>query len=189
MATQPKAKPNHYVNNKQLYEMIIKYKSDCIIAKKKKKEKPQIPGPIAVCLMAIAEGLSHKHQFINYTFRDEMISDGIENCVSYFDNFDPAKSENPFAYFTQIIYYAFLRRILKERKQTYIKHKVTESSMIFDELVEQSNNEDPHNTTQHLVSDQHTVDFIKAFEDTLREKKLKNKRAKAKKGVEKFTDD
>ena len=67
-------------------------------------------------------------------FRDDMISDGIENCVQYIHNFDPAKSKNPFAYFTQIIHYAFLRRIQKEKKQLDIKTKIIERSG-FDEVM------------------------------------------------------
>ena len=76
--------------------------------------------------MKIATRLSHKPNFINYSFRDEMICDGIENCMQYIDNFNPEKSNNPFAYFTQIIYFAFLRRIDKEKKQPYIKFKMSE---------------------------------------------------------------
>ena len=68
-----------------------------------------------VSVFKIANGLSYRPNFINYTYRQEMISDGIENCLQYIHNFDPEKSKNPFAYFTQIIYYAFIRRIQKEK--------------------------------------------------------------------------
>ena len=83
--------------------------------------------------LKIATHLSYKPNFVNYMFRDDMISDGIENCVQYIHNFDPAKSKNPFAYFTQIIHYAFLRRIQKEKKQLDIKNKIIEKTG-FDEL-------------------------------------------------------
>ena len=63
---------------------------------------------------------------MNYTFREDMVSDGIENCLQYIHNFNPNKSNNPFAYFTQIIYYAFIRRIQREKKQTHVKHKLIE---------------------------------------------------------------
>ena len=76
--------------------------------------------------MKIANGLSYRPNFINYTYKQEMISDGIENCLQYIHNFNPEKSKNPFAYFTQIIYYAFIRRIQKEKKQTHVKHKMIE---------------------------------------------------------------
>jgi len=85
--------------------------------------RPYVPNYIGECIMKIATHLSYKPNFINYTFRDEMILDGIENCITYIDNFDPAKSKNPFAYFTQITYYAFIRRIQKEKKQIDTKKK------------------------------------------------------------------
>ena len=78
-------------------------------------EPPQITNYLGECILKIANHLSYRPNFIKYTYREEMISDGIENCLQYIDRFDPAKSSNPFAYFTQIIYYAFVRRITKER--------------------------------------------------------------------------
>ena len=86
------------------------------------------------CFLKIATHLSYKPNFVNYMFRDDMISDGIENCVQYIHNFDPEKSRNPFAYFTQIIHYAFLRRIQKEKKQLDIKTKIIERTG-FDEVM------------------------------------------------------
>jgi len=176
---------NHYVDNKQLFECIVQYKQQCVEAKRKKKNKPPIPEYAGKCILMIAERLSHKPNFISYSFRDEMISDGIENCISYFDNYDPAKSTNAFAYFTQIIYYAFIRRILKERKQQYIKHKSLENSMIFDDIVIQG--EDGDFNLQNVVDldNHHSVDFIKAFEDSMNEKKKKKK----KKGLEEFMEE
>jgi hypothetical protein len=121
MATKQK----HYINNADFLQALIDYQDGCKEAKENKTEPPPIPNYIGECFMKIAEGLSHKPNFINYTYRDEMMSDGIENCLMYFGNFDATKSKNPFAYFTQIIYYAFLRRIQKEKKQTYVKYKAT----------------------------------------------------------------
>ena len=115
----------HYVDNKHLYSVIVEYKALVAEAAAENKPKPLIPNYVGHCILQIGKRLSTKPNFINYSYRDEMISDGVENCISYFDNFDPAKSSNPFAYFTQIIYYAFLRRIQKEKKQSYIKHKAT----------------------------------------------------------------
>ena len=80
------------------------------------------------CFKRIGDRLSHKPNFVNYPFKEDMISDGIENCVQYINNFNPEKSKNPFAYFTQIIHYAFLRRIQKEKKQLEIKTKIIERS-------------------------------------------------------------
>tara|TARA_X000000368_G_C22612556_1_gene528637 strand:- start:23 stop:562 length:540 start_codon:yes stop_codon:yes gene_type:complete len=118
------AKKEHYVNNKEFLEAMKAYKKSVNKAKREKKEKPLVTNYIGSCFLKIANHLSYRPNFINYTFRDDMISDGIENCLQYLDNFNPAKSNNPFAYFTQIIYYAFIRRIQKEKKQTTIKHKL-----------------------------------------------------------------
>ena len=119
-----KTKKEHYVDNKQFLEAMKDYKKLCRKAKREKKEKPPVNNYLGSCFLKIANHLSYRPNFINYTFRDDMISDGIENCLQYLDNFNPAKSNNPFAYFTQIIYYAFVRRIQKEKKQVTIKHKL-----------------------------------------------------------------
>jgi DNA-directed RNA polymerase specialized sigma24 family protein len=105
-----KKKTEYYVNNKEFLEAITVYRNSVIKARE------------------IATHLSYKPNFVNYMFREDMICDGIENCLQYIDNFDPTKSSNPFAYFTQIIYYAFLRRIQKEKKQMEIKNKILEKS-------------------------------------------------------------
>ena len=114
----------HYVDNKEFLAAMIERRE--LIAKNEAegKPKPQVSNYIGECILKIATHLSYKPNFINYSYREEMISDGIENCLQYLDNFNPDKSKNPFAYFTQIIYYAFLRRIAKEKKQTYIKGKM-----------------------------------------------------------------
>jgi len=104
---------NHYVNNADFLAALVKYRDECEQAKKNSTQEPKIPDYIGECFLKIAEHLSRKPNFISYTYRDEMISDGVENCLMYFRNFDPAKSKNPFAYFTQIIYKAFLRRIMR----------------------------------------------------------------------------
>ena len=119
-----KAKSEHYVNNKEFLAAMVEYKKSVNKAKRENKLKPPVTDYIGECFLKIANHLSYRPNFINYTFRDDMISDGIENCLQYLDNFNPAKSNNPFAYFTQIIYYAFVRRIQKEKKQTTIKHKL-----------------------------------------------------------------
>jgi len=122
------AKPEHYVNNKQFLEALIVYRAKVAHAKEKDLPKPQITNYIGECFLKIANHLSYRPNFVNYMFKEDMISDGVENCVQYVDNFDPNKSNNPFAYFTQIIYYAFLRRIQREKKQLEIKNKIIERS-------------------------------------------------------------
>ena len=122
--TRTKKKSEHYVNNAEFLEAMKAYKKAVNKAKREKLPKPPVTDYIGSCFLKIANHLSYRPNFINYTFRDDMISDGIENCLQYLDNFDPDKSNNPFAYFTQIIYYAFIRRIQKEKKQTTIKQKM-----------------------------------------------------------------
>ena len=124
----PKARSEHYVNNKQLLEALIVYKSKVKEALENEKPKPRITNYLGECFLKIATHLSYKPNFVNYMFREDMISDGIENCGQYINTFDPEKSRNPFAYFTQIIHYAFLRRIQKEKKQMEIKNKILEKT-------------------------------------------------------------
>jgi hypothetical protein len=123
-----KKKTENYVNNKDFLEAISVYRKKVLDAKEKDLPKPRVPNYIGDCFLKIATHLSYKPNFVNYMFRDEMISDGIENCLQYIHNFDPEKSSNPFAYFTQVIYFAFLRRIAKEKKQLEIKTKILERS-------------------------------------------------------------
>ena len=123
----------HYVNNKEFLAALIKYQEDIEIARLQDKPKPQIPRYIGECFLKIANHLSFKPNFVNYMFKEDMISDGIENCVQYIHNFNHEKSQNPFAYFTQIIHYAFLRRIQREKRQLEIKNKILERSG-FDEV-------------------------------------------------------
>ena len=118
----------HYVNNKEFLAALIKYREDKEIAEIQGKPKPPIPRYIGECFLKIANHLSFKPNFVNYMFKEDMISDGIENCVQYIHNFNPEKSQNPFAYFTQIIHYAFLRRIQREKRQLEIKNKILERS-------------------------------------------------------------
>jgi len=132
----------HYVNNKEFLAALVAYHNDVESAFIKKygriptkddraqrwDTKPPIPRYIGECFLKIANHLSFKPNFVNYMFKDDMVCDGIENCVQYINNFDPAKSSNPFAYFTQIIHYAFLRRIQREKRQLEIKNKILERS-------------------------------------------------------------
>ena len=132
----------HYVNNKEFLAALIKYREDVEITfiqkngREPTKEdrskswdtKPVIPRYVGECFLKIANHLSFKPNFVNYMFKEDMISDGIENCVQYIHNFNPEKSQNPFAYFTQIIHYAFLRRIQREKRQLEIKNKILEKS-------------------------------------------------------------
>jgi DNA-directed RNA polymerase specialized sigma subunit len=122
-----KKKKDHYIDNSKFYEEMVAWKNKVKEAEETDEPKPQISEYIARCFMQIGENLAKKPNFMNYPFKEDMISDGVENCLMYCSNFDPEKSTNPFSYFTQIIYYAFLRRIQKEKKQNYVKYKYLES--------------------------------------------------------------
>ena len=127
-------KSEHYVNNKEFLEALIVYRAKCAEAEEKGESRPRITNYLGECFLKIATHLSYKPNFVNYMFREDMICDGIENCVQYIKNFDPEKSRNPFAYFTQIIHYAFLRIIQNEKRQLDIRSKIIERSG-FDEVM------------------------------------------------------
>jgi hypothetical protein len=168
----------HYVNNKKFLEAMTEFRTSVIEAKERIEDRPVVPVYIAECIMSIATRLSYRPNFVNYTFRDEMVCDGIENCLQYIDNFNPEKSSNPFAYFTQIIYYAFLRRIQKEKKYLYVKYKATERANLLGQTSDRQN----HDTSaaygdeikQSAGSQEYMNEFIQNYEDTiLRKKKCK----------------
>jgi len=140
MATEKQKKP-HYVNNKEFLQAMIDWKATVVEAEANDESRPQVTNYIGECFLKIANHLSYRPNFINYTYREEMISDGIENCLQYIDNFDPEKSKNPFAYFTQIIYFAFVRRITREKKQSKIKDKLLKSSNLEDMIMLQSHDD------------------------------------------------
>jgi len=141
-------KKQHYVDNKKFLAELVKYRDRIQIAEKKGLKKPRITEYIGECFLKIATHLSYRPNFINYMYKEDMIGDGIENCVQYIYNFDPAKSSNPFAYFTQIVYYAYLRRISKEKRQMDIKDKLIEKKG-FDEVF--------HSDGDHSHSEMNTI--------------------------------
>ena len=167
----------HYVNNKEFLEAMTEWKEQCKDAEAQGDPRPPVSNYIGKCFLKIANHLSYRPNFINYTYRDEMISDGIENCLQYCSNFNPEKSNNPFAYFTQIIYYAFIRRIQKEKKQQHVKHKIIEN-MNVDILMDGDNEQGVF------------VEYLqKNFLPPEAVYKPKKKTKKEPKGLEKFYDD
>jgi hypothetical protein len=177
------AKEKHYVNNEQFNQEMKIFRAGVIKSKEEGTERPRVPEYIGECLFKIATHLARKPNFANYTFKEDMVSDGVENCLLYIDNFDPDKSSNPFAYFTQIIYYAFLRRIQKEKKHLYIKYKSMENEVI-NQLIENNGEE---YVTGHLngamhdsYSEEFISDFIKTFEVNKKTKTDKAATSKAK---------
>lgn len=179
-------KPNHYVSNQDFYNAIVDFKKVVRDAEAQGLPRPVIPHYIGDCLIKIANKLSYSPNFINYTFRDEMIADGLENCINYFHNFDPDKSSNPFSYFTQIIYFAFLRRIQKEKKYMYVKHKVTQQKMISHELMNLQDLDELGEFNIEIAdytSNDYMDNFIEQFEASALKKKVDRQ---AKRGLEKL---
>ena len=179
-------KPNHYVDNEKFLAEIIEYKKQCAIAKEKGLEKPRVSEYIGKCILLIAERLSTKPRFMNYSFREELVSDALENCFLYFDNFNPEISQNPFAYFTQIIYFAFHRRISKEEKNRYIIYKKFQESVLHTSDAALMVDADDNHLLSTTMYD-NINDFIGKFEE--RELAKKEKRKEKKEGLEKFVGD
>ena len=175
-----------YIDNAEFERALLEYKQEVKKAKKEHRERPPIPNYIGECFLKIATQLSHLPKFKGYSYRDELISDGVENCLTYYENYNPnavsritgKKTVGPFPYFTQIIYYAFLRRIAKENKQSYVKAKSVEFSFLLSEMSQEDMellNTDAYSRNrekQRNVYD-NIADLIKDFEDKLEKKKEK----------------
>ena len=186
MTLTPRKKRN-YVNNVEFLEAMIKYKKAVREAEDSGEEPPRILNYIGECLYQIANRLAYKPNFINYTYRDDMIADGLENAIMCVNNFDPEKSSNPFAYFTQVIWFAFIRRIHKEKKQTYIRHKVMENAMITDTAFERGADSDFNSSSMREMSNDRMNDFVEKYEANIESKKKPT--VLKKKGLEKFMGD
>lgn len=176
----------HYVDNKKFYDEILKYRAKIEEAKTLGKEEPRLPEYIGECIWKIANKLSTMPRFINYSYRDEMISDGIENCIMYFKDYNPEVGQNPFAYFTQIIYYAFLRRIGKEEKNRYIIYKNYQESIVNQGQSNYLVDNDDNNLMPAQIYD-NISEFMEKFEKKEEEKKIKRKQTKE--GLQRFYEE
>ena len=176
MAKRRDPNSSHYINNKEFLEAMTVFRKERIEAEDSGEERPQVPNYIGECFVKIANHLAYKANFVNYTFRDEMILDGIENCLTYMDNFDPEKSKNPFAYFTQITYYAFIRRIQKEKRHMETKFKYIQSLDI-EQLLEEGEGSTEYVTYMKNIIDQAQADEKKANEAN-KGKKMPKRRPK-----------
>jgi len=180
--TKPKSKKNkdNYIDNQKMYQEMVDYTEKISEYNKKIKKladneptppKPRVSEYIGSCIIMIAQRLATKPNFANYVHREEMIGDGIENCLMYIDNFDPKKSKNPFAYFTQIIYFAFVRRIQKEKKQMYVKMKMMEhldDKGVIRKIIKEQNLLSEKNSNDNLYASLFNLkdSDIKTFEKT-----------------------
>lgn len=173
----------HYVNNAEMLEAIKQYKADIVKALEEDTAGPRIPEYLGECMLKIATKLSHKPNFINYSYRDDMILDGIENCIQCINSFNPEKSSNPFAYFTQVIYFAFLRRIAKEKKQSYIKGR-----LIQDISIESYNTQEHDDDADFKNAYMSFIQANSKFDDSFIRNKEKRKKPKIEDNLEKFID-
>jgi len=178
MAKRRDPNSRHYVDNKEFLVAITAYRERVQAAKAAGEQKPRVTEYLGECMVKIGNHLAYKSNFVNYTFRDEMILDGIENCITYIDNFDPEKSKNPFAYFTQITYYAFIRRIQKEKKQMDTKKKFIGSLDMQELMMSDSDGNDGN--TEYLEYIRKAVDEAAQLEEKHADQKagLKKRRPK-----------
>lgn len=170
-------KNTQYINNKTLYSAMIQYKNSIEEAEKQGLQKPQVSRYIGESILLICNNLAKKPNFSGYTYKQDMISDGIMDCIAAVDNFNPDKTNNPFAYFTQIAWNAFLRRIQKEKKQTYIKHKNYENSILIEEHWEHS--------TPQLKTNEYSDEVVRSYENKLTKTKKQSKIT----GIELFSEE
>ena len=168
---------NNYINNKTLYAAMIEHRKGIKEAEENGKPKPQASKYIGESIILICNNLAKKPNFSGYTYKGDMISDGIIDCVAAIDNFNPDKTNNPFAYFTQIAWNAFIRRIHKEKKQTYIKHKNFENSFLMDNMFSGEH-------SMQLTTNEYSGEIVKNFENSL----TKTKKQSKLKGIEIFSE-
>ena len=166
---------HNYINNKDLYLAMKLFKKEVRKCLKENKEPPQISNYIGNSILLICNNLAKKPNFSGYTYKQEMISDAVVDCVASVENFDPKKTNNPFAYFTQIAWNAFIRRIFKEKKQSYVKHKNFENTLLFTDI----DNED----LVQMKPNEFSNEIIRSFEEKTLTKLKKTYKIK---GVEKF---
>ena len=176
----------HYVNNAQFSQAVVDYVGKLEECRKEQISLPKVPDYIAQCFLRIAEGLSHKANFIRYTYREEMVMDAVENCLKAIKNYDietatRTGTPNAFAYFTQIAWYAFLRRIDKEKKQQDIKLKYM-ANIDYEDLVDNENSTEQSDEAGQFLVDtlRQKIDDIKSvdryWKDVVTEEKKKRKR-------------
>lgn len=173
----PYSKKLHYVNNPEFLAHMKIYIQKVKECKESNGKPPQVSDYIGECITSIANKLANKPNFVNYPFRDDMVADGVENSLQYINNFDPNKSSNPFAYFTQIIYYAFVRRIQKEKKQLYTKYRMIEETLIHDVGADEHMQQGKYGSDQ---ADLNMHEFLDNFEKSRERKKTKAKTNKKK---------
>lgn len=182
-------KSNHYVNNKRLYAEMKEFIYACREAEKKGELRPDIPKYVGESILHIATNMARKLNFAAYTYKEEMIGDGIETCIKYIHNFNPDKYNNPFAYFSQFVHNAFIQRIKHEKKLVYARHKILVNSMVMNDLVNMPDDE-AKQFESHVSGylDDDKVRDIEAGLERERLERLRRKKEKERKGIDKFIE-
>jgi len=178
-------KKNNYIDNEKLYKALVAHKANVKLSLEAETEKPRVPEYIGLCIYEISQHLSLSGNFVNYTFREDMVGDGYENCIRYLDNFNVEKYFNPHTYFTTICYWAFVRRIKDEKKQLYVKQKSLENSYLFG-ILEETQASDGKSYVGADLDNEYMNNLVKDFESKLDENK---KKTKPRAGVEIFYEE
>jgi len=186
---KPKEKP-HYVNNRDFSEAVYDYAKEALVARTNETPLPIVTDYIATCFIKIAEGLSHRPNFVRYTYREEMVMDAVENCLRAIGNYNIEAATrtgkpNAFSYFTQICYFAFIRRITKEKKQQDIKFRYIEKCGIEDFVAMGMDGEGAEQTMQYVDTLRNRIDQVKTKDAKIKEF-AKEEKAKAKDKLELF---
>jgi hypothetical protein len=174
----PRKKEN-YVDNALFLKELKKYRVLCLKAKRQGRERPRMSEYLGTCFLKIANHIGTKNNFKAYTYLDDMISDGIENCLVYVHNFNPAKSSNPFGYFTTIVHYAFIRRIQREKKHTYIKYKLMQKALIDGDTAVNSGPLMPDST---ILNFENVQEFITKYDDHSKSRQARRRVVRNQKG-------
>lgn len=164
-----KKSTKNYVNKDDLLSALIQYKKQCKESEDSGEALPRVPDYIGMCIYQISNRIASRPNFSGYSFKEDMIQDGIENCLLYIRNFDAEKSSNPFGYFSRIIWYAFLRKIQKEKKQMYVRFKSSQELISMGETYEGGSEIQLHLNT----SPDYMNDFIEDYEKKLSKNKEK----------------
>ena len=182
-----KRKSIHYVNNADFSQAVVDYVTSANEAKNNNRKIPKVTNYIAQCFLRIAEGLSHKSNFIRYTYREEMVMDAVENCLKAINNYDIEAATrtgkpNAFAYFTQITWFAFLRRIAKEKKQQEVKMKYLASSGIENFIMNENGDDVSKQVAEFFVDTLKTrIDRVKTVDNEVKEyNKIEKKKRRSK---------
>jgi methyl-accepting chemotaxis protein len=192
---EARAKP-HYVNNKQFSQAVVDYANETKAAREAGESDPMVPNYIAECLLKMNEGLSHKSNFVRYTYREEMVMDGVENCLKALSNFDASAATrsgtpNAFGYFTQISWFAFLRRIAKEKKQNDVRLKFIAESGMDEFMIDPDEDPEVAKAVQSFVDNlRRRIDDVKEKDQKVKDfkkKKMSNKRKSSDSDLTEFT--